>query len=711
VLNIRSELITLLEKVKYHDEKYHMNDSPEITDKEYDNLRKRIDQIRIDNPEIFTEDLLNNYNQIGAKTLEIFSKIQHTKPMLSLANAFSKDDIYDFIKKIERFIGVDKKKQSHTNNLQQDLFKTTQDNDLKLQFEIFCELKIDGLSFSARYENGLLKYVATRGDGYVGEDVTNNAKMISSFPQILKGDNIPKILEVRGEIYMSKSDFLKLNEHNNINNKKIFANPRNAAAGSLRQLDCKITQERNLKYFAYSLGDYSDDFNCENQQELYKILKEYGFNIEENARLYNNIGQIISNYNDLSNKRFNLDYDVDGIVYKINCFKLQNRLGFIARSPRWAIAHKFESEKGVTKINDIKLQVGKTGAITPVAILEPVNIGGVIVSRATLHNKDEIQKKDIRVNDIVRIQRAGDVIPQIIEILPEERKHDSVIFKYPSNCPICNSNIIQQNNDVVLRCSGGLDCSAQLLETIKHFVSKDAFDIAGLGKKQVENFFDEGLIREFADIFQLEKRNSAIQLEKKEGWGVKSVSKLFIAINNKRKIQLDRFIYSIGIRHIGQTSAKLLAGYYIKFENFYDDFIKLSKIDDAIIEESAIFRDVINIDQLGSKMIYAIIEFFKDDRSLKMIDNVAKELDIKDYNLKSNIIYKTIIFTGTLSSMTRMEAKKRAEDINFKVVSSISKNTDYVVVGENSKSKLKKAQELNLNILNEQQWLELCNSI
>ena len=703
--NIKLEVESLLEEISNHDIAYHTNDSPIISDEQYDKLRINLNLIKENHPEIFTGDILKKYNQIGAKTLSIFNKIEHLKPMLSLANAFDKIDIIDFIKKIERFLGLDKNLESISQSIKQGNLFTNID-DSKLQFDIFCELKIDGLSFSARYEKGILIYGATRGDGYKGEDVTSNIKAINNFPQILKGDNIPEIFEVRGEIFMTKNDFIKLNDDNKKENNKIFSNPRNAAAGSLRQLNSNITAKRNLKYFAYSLGEVSNDFKCNSQRELYEKLEEFGFNVEKHSRLYNNISSIINNYTELNNNRFNLEFDVDGIVYKVNSFELQNRLGFIARSPRWAVAHKFSTIKSHTIIHDIILQIGRTGAITPVAILEPVNIGGVIVTRATLHNKDEIEKKDIRIGDYVKIQRAGDVIPQIIEVDYNKRSHNNQSFKFPNYCQICGSEIIKNDNDVVLRCSGKLRCKAQLIETIKHFISKDAFDIVGLGKRQIENFFEEGIITKFDHIFKLERNNNIYQLEKKEGWGEKSAQNLFLAINNKRKIPLDRFIYSIGIRYVGLSNTKLLASYFVNFDSFYNFFIDLSSYNINEVTNNSKYKDIINIDQLGEKVINTIIEYFKDDIAIKMLDELVKELEIIDYKIKSNINQKIIIFTGTLANMSRMEAKKKAEDMNLNVANSISSKIDYVIVGENSGSKLKKAQELKLNIMNEDKWIE-----
>lgn len=707
--NIKDKIEDLVAKIAMHDEYYHTNDSPIISDAEYDKLRTQLTQYKQKYPQYFTEDIEQKSQQVGAKTLDIFNKIKHSRPMLSISNVFDESDLIDFIKKIERFLGLNNSQDSFlSHEKQQDLFQQSEVKVDKLLFTIFCEPKIDGLSFSARYENGNLVYVATRGDGYVGEDVTENVKMIENFPHFLSIKNPPKVFEVRGEIYMSKSDFVDLNKRNEENGQKIFANPRNAAAGSLRQLDPMITKARKLKYFAYSIGECSDDFICRSQNDLYNILKDYGFATQSNAVLCGKLSEILKNYEYLCDVRHQLEYDTDGIVYKINDYDLQDRLGFVARSPRWAVAHKFPSIKAKTIIKDIIIQVGRTGALTPVAILNPINIGGVIVTRATLHNQDEITRKDIRIGDTVLIQRAGDVIPQIVEVDLKYRDENSQIFQFPTQCPVCGSKLLQSNDDVVLRCSGGLDCQAQIIETLKHFVSKNAFDIAGLGKKQIENFYHEGRVKAFADIFNLKNNNNLIALKDKEGWGIKSVENLLNAIESKRKIAFDRFIYAIGIRHIGQTTAKVLAQHFISFDNFRNKLYRLAEMDHQQLLIDSDYLDLVDIDGLGEKIIKAVIEFFADNRNRKIIDDVANELEIIDFaydDIKN--FGKTIIFTGSLNTMSRSEAKVKAENIGLKVVGSISKKTDYVVVGDAAGSKLKKAQDLNLTIINEDEWLKL----
>ncbi len=693
--DISQKIKALKERIELCDIAYHANDEPIISDAQYDELRQELEKYRANFPQFFNEK-----ENVGSKALAIFSKVKHRKPMLSLANGFSREDIFEFIERTNRFLGLEKKTEERF-----DLFA-----NFTPQIELFCELKIDGLSFSARYENGKLIQAATRGDGEEGEDVTQNVKKIINFPQNLKGDQIPQVFEVRGEIYMSKSDFSDLNSRQEEQGAKIFANPRNAAAGSLRQLDPEITAKRNLKYFAYGLGDFSSDFICNSQSELNQKLQEFGFITEQHSMICNDLDEVMKFYQKLADSRYQLDYDVDGIVYKINKFSLQERLGFVARSPRWAIAHKFPAQKAKSKIEDIIIQVGRTGALAPVAILKPVNIGGVIVSRATLHNQDEIIRKDIRISDIVVIQRAGDVIPQVLEVDLAKRESDSRPFIFPQFCPVCNSKIIKNEDDVVLRCSGHLSCSAQLKETIKHFISKDAFDISGLGKKQIENFFAEGRIVNFSDIFSLEEKELSAEnpLKNKAGWGEKSIENLFKAINEKRIIALEKFIYAIGIRHVGESTAKVLAQHFISYRNFFDTMLILAQKPDLQNDQS--YLDFVAIDGIGEKMARAIIDYFCNAQNLKMLLDLEKHLQIKDCEVKkigSKYAQKTIIFTGTLEKMTRAEAKKIAEELGMKVVGSVSGKTDFVIAGSDAGSKLKTAQNLNLNILNEDQWLEM----
>jgi len=689
------EIENLKAEIARHDMAYHTMDEPLISDAEYDELRKKLEEYRQNYPQFFDQQK----EKVGGKTLDNFSKIRHAKPMLSLANGFTREDILDFIDRVNRFLGLDKKDEVI------DLF-----NAPNPKLELFCEVKIDGLSFSARFENGKLMHAATRGDGFEGEDVTQNIKVIAGFPQVLSSSNPPKIFEIRGEIYMSKKDFAELNIRQEEQGAKIFANPRNAAAGSLRQLDPTITASRKLSYFAYAVGEFSDDFICNSQLQLHKKLQEFGFKDESHSRLCSDIDDVIKLYEEISDSRYQFDYDLDGMVYKVNDFALQERLGFVARSPRWAIAHKFAAEKAKTEIENIIIQIGRTGALTPVAELSAVNIGGVVVSRATLHNQDEIARKDIRIQDIVLIQRAGDVIPQVLEVDFSKRKPDSVAFIFPKNCPVCGFEIVKNDDDVILRCNGGLSCAAQLKETLKHFVSKDAFDITGLGKKQIENFFTEGRIKSFVDIFKLEEneKNSPNPLHEKIGWGEKSIKNLFLAINQKRKISLEKFIYAIGIRHVGETTSKVLAQHFASYKKFIEVMLKLAKLESVQDQEE--YQTFVAIDGIGEKMAQAVLDYFRDERNLKMVLDLENELQIEDAIIKnsnSKFAGKSIIFTGTLEKMTRAEAKKKAEDLGMKVVGSVSSKTDFVVAGAEAGSKLKKANELGLKVLNENDWLEM----
>jgi DNA ligase (NAD+) len=688
---IQESIELLKAEIAKHDEAYHTLDAPLISDAKYDELKKKLEEYRKNFPEFFVDEK----EQVGGKTLDIFSKVKHSKPMLSLSNGFSREDIEDFIERINRFLGLEKK-----------------------DIELFCETKIDGLSFCAIYKDGILIQAATRGDGEEGEDVTENVKTIRDFPHKLNSKNpqgnLPKIFEIRGEIYMGKKDFEELNQKQEEQGGKIFANPRNAAAGSLRQLDSNITAARKLSHFAYSLGECSPDFICDSQQHLIQKLREFGFKTEPHSKLCRNLDEVLELYEKVGESRYQLDYDIDGMVYKVNDFALQNRLGFVARSPRWAIAHKFAAEKAKTEIEDIIIQIGRTGALTPVAKLKPVGIGGVIVSRATLHNQDEIARKDIRIHDVVLIQRAGDVIPQVLEVDLSKRAATSKPFHFPKNCPVCGSEIVKIEDDVVLRCSGGLSCEAQLKETLKHFVSKDAFDITGLGKKQIENFFIEGRIKNFADIFKLQEheKTGSNPLREKFGWKEKSIENLFFAINQKRKIPLEKFIYAIGIRHVGETTAKLLAQHFKTYQNFKNVLTNSAKKSLAELENDQDYQDFVALDGLGEKMAQAILDYFRDEKSLKMMIDLEPELQIEDAILKisnSKFSGKSIIFTGTLIAMTRAEAKKKAEDLGMKVVGSISAKTDFCVVGSDVGSKLKKAQELGVKILNEEEWVKFVN--
>jgi DNA ligase (NAD+) len=670
-------------EIRFHNKRYYDDNAPKISDAEYDELFKELLKLEENFPELKTSD--SPSQKVGAKPAAKFGKVTHSRPMLSLSNAFSAEDMQEFIEKAKRFLGIAEEQK----------------------VEVFSEMKIDGLSFSARYENGKLTQAATRGDGYVGENITQNLSTLKTMPKQLIG-NYPEVLEVRGEVYMTHADFEALNKHREDNQEAIFANPRNAAAGSLRQLDASITASRNLQYFVYSIGEVSSEI-ATSQSELIAALESFGFSVNNDFSLSDSLEETLKYYERIYSIRSSLDFDIDGIVHKINDFKLQERLGYVARSPRWAVAHKFPAEQARTKINDIIIQVGRTGALTPVAELEPINVGGVIVKRATLHNSDEIARKDIRVGDTVIIQRAGDVIPQVVSVDTSMRAENSAPFIFPDTCPICGNKAEAEGEDAVTRCTGGLACEAQIIEGLKHFVSRNAFDIAGLGEKQIELFYNEKLIHEPTDIFTLEERNKALvkPIQKWEGFGEKSITNLFDSINAKRNIELHRLIYGLGIRHIGQENAKLLARNYLAFDTFKNAILKIED------ENSEEYKNLMLIDGIGAKVANSIIRFFKNPRNLEIVNNLESQLQIKPVEAvqgDSVISGKTVVFTGTLTTITRSEAKAKAESLGAKVAGSVSSKTDYVIAGEDAGSKLKKARELNLNILTEQEWLNLIAS-
>ncbi len=674
----KSELEYLATEIARHDRLYYLSSDPEISDADYDYLRKRNSQIEEKFPDLVLKDSPNK--KIGAIS-DDFSKVKHIVPMLSLSNAFLKEDVLDFIERIRNFLNLPEI---------QDI-------------PMFCEPKIDGLSFSIRYEDGHLVKAATRGDGQVGEDITENIKQVVGIPLILKHKNLPKILELRGEVYMRHDDFAELNLRQEQEDGKIFANPRNAAAGSLRQLDPQITLSRKLHYFVYGLGEVDANF-ARNQSEINQKFAELGFCTNNLSRVCNNLDEIIKLYEEIYAIRPKLDYDIDGMVYKVNELGLQERLGNVTRSPRWAIAHKFPAEQGKTILENIIIQVGRTGTLTPVAELKPINIGGVVVSRATLHNQDEIKRKDIRLGDTVIIQRAGDVIPQIVAVDLSLRSKDSQEFIFPNYCPSCGSIVVREEEEAAIRCESSLSCPAQIVESLKHFVSKGAFDIDGLGEKQIEEFYQDKIISKAADIFLLEKKdknNPLTSLSNRPGFGKKSIDNLFKAIREKRQISLDRFIYALGIRFVGKTTARTLAIYYKSFSNWYNSMCSLVKAEE--------FARLMSIDGIGKKLAESLKLFFSEEHNILVINELAallNILDIEEIKNDSVIAGKIIVFTGTLTKITRNEAKARAEKLGAKVSGSVSKNTDYVVAGESAGSKLKTAKELGVKILSEEEWLE-----
>ena len=675
---INLEYKKLIKQINLYDRQYYQDNQSQISDAEYDKLRNKLNKIEVDYPDIIKQD--SPSQKVGYKVQTEFKKIKHSSAMLSLANGFTEDDIADFIARVQKFLNI-------------DYFPN-----------IVVEPKIDGISFVARFKNGKFITGITRGDGTVGEDITENLKVIKNFPLTLTKD-FPDNFELRGEIYMSKDDFKLLNQLQEENKQKIFANPRNAASGSLRQLDVAITAQRNLSYFIYSVIVDNDFVN--NQYQSLNKIEKLGFQVNPYIKNFTSLAEIIDFYNYINDERYNLPYDIDGMVYKVNDFNLQNRLGHVARSPRWAIAHKFPAEIAKTKLLDITVQVGRTGALTPVADLMPVNIGGVMVARASLHNQDEILRKDIRINDIVTIKRAGDVIPQIVAVDLNKRQHTEK-FIFPKKCPICNAKIVKLVDEAVARCSAEFTCKAQILGRLKHFASKAAFNIDGLGEKQIEFLYEKDYVKNILDIFYLEEKNnnSLIRLENFPGWGKKSVENLFVAIKERKTISLDRFIYALGIRYVGVNTAQILAKNYISIQKFLEQM--LHAIED---KENQAYHTILNIDGIGSKVVNKLLVYFSYQENILLVKELTKILIIKDYQISTIVISKisgkNIVFTGNLDNFTRLEAKSIAQRLGAKVQAAISKKTDYLVAGTASGAKLKKAIELGVVVLNEKEWQDL----
>jgi len=674
----KAELTRLALEIERHDRLYHQQDAPEISDADYDALRRRNEAIEERFPALKRGDSPSDH--VGAPVASGFSKVTHARPMLSLSNAFNDDDVRDFIESVRKFLGLDA------------------DDPV----EIVAEPKIDGLSASLRYENGALVLGATRGDGAVGENITANLKTIDEIPNQLTSD-APDILEVRGEVYMSREDFFALNERQVADGDKVFANPRNAAAGSLRQLDPSITARRPLRMFVYSAGEMSDT-TAETHWDFLQQLRDWGFPTNPMSRLCTSAEEVLETYTDIQTKRAELPYDIDGVVYKVNRLDWQRRMGVRSRAPRWATAHKFPAEQAETMLRAITIQVGRTGALTPVAELEPITVGGVVVSRATLHNEDEIQRKDIREGDAVVVQRAGDVIPQVVRVIEERRPAGSTPFAFPAVCPCeLKTPTMREEGEAVRRCTGDLACPYQQVERLKHFVSRDAFDIEGLGAKNIESFWQDKIVTKAGDIFRLRDQRDAIA--EREGWGEQSITKLLDAIEDKRIIPLDRFIYALGIRQVGQANARLLA-------KNYGSFPALRTAMQAAQDETATeFQDLINIDGIGPSVATDLVTFFQEPHNAAALEDLESELDIQDFETPdesgSVVAGKTVVFTGSLEKMTRSEAKARAESMGAKVTGSVSKKTDYVVVGADAGSKAKKAEDLGVEMLTEEAWLEL----
>jgi DNA ligase (NAD+) len=672
---------TLSAEIRKHDDAYHNQDAPIINDGEYDALRAELLTLEASFPELATKD--SPSQNVGAAPKSGFQKVKHALPMLSLGNAFNDDDIEEFFKRIGRFLSLG-------------------DNDA---LELAAEPKIDGLSCSLRYEQGKLVQAATRGDGETGEDITANVRTIIDVPHEITAP-CPDIFEVRGEIYINKDDFMALNKTQEENGDKSFANPRNAAAGSVRQLDSTITARRSLRFYAYALGETSTPI-ADTQDGIRHYLIDKGFQLPEPYAVLTDAAGVIAHYNRLIAERAALNYDIDGIVYKVNRLDWQQRLGFVARAPRWAIAHKFPAEQAITIIEAIDIQVGRTGSLTPVARLKPISVGGVVVSNATLHNEDEIARKDVRIGDHVVIQRAGDVIPQVVKALHDKRSADSQSYAFPTSCPICGAHAAREDGTVARRCTGGLTCKAQVTERLKHFVSKNGYDIDGFGEKIVQQFLEDELIKDPADIFTLEAqdKDSLTPLRNREGWGSTSAKKLFEAINAKREIALSRFIYALGIRQVGQATAKMLAANYGSYGAWG------VAMREATDPQSAAYETLINIDGIGALMAEDLIAFFKEEHNCTFLEKLTSHVTPLDYDAPqatdSPITGKVVVFTGTLEKTSRAEAKAKAESLGAKVTGSVSKKTDYLIAGADAGSKLKKAKEAGVSVLSEDEWLAL----
>ena len=677
------ELERLAGEIAHHDERYHGRDDPEISDADYDALRQRNEAIEQRFPGLVRDD--SPSRRVGARVASGFRTLRHSVPMLSLGNAFADEDVVDFLERIRRFLGL------------------KEEDDIA----VVAEPKIDGLAVSIRYENGRYVRAATRGDGSEGEDITANVATIDGVPETLKGSNIPDVIEVRGEVYLRRDDFFTLNETREAAGEARFANPRNAAAGSLRQLDVEVTRARPLKIFLYAWGEVSQ-LPAETHSGVLDAYESWGLPVNPEIAVCHGADEMLARYRAIGEARAGLPYDIDGVVYKVDRLDWQQRLGFVSRAPRWAIAHKFPAEQAQTVLKAIRIQVGRTGTLTPVAMLEPVTVGGVVVQNATLHNQEEIERKDIRVGDTVVIQRAGDVIPQVVSVVLDKRPADSTPYVFPETCPECGSSAVREINpktgkpDAARRCTGGLICPAQAVERLRHFVSRLAFDIEGLGDKQIRFFWEKELIRSPLDIFDLEK-NAGDALAEFEGWGKVSARNLFDAIDERRTIGLDRFINALGIRHVGETTARLLARRY----GSLDEVLKLEQ---AQVGEGELWEELNNIDGIGETVAEAIVEFFQEPHNQQIVAGLAERLKVQDMEKAagdSPVSGKTVVFTGSLEKMTRQEAKARAESLGAKVAGSVSVRTDIVIAAPGAGTKLKKAQELGVTVMTEEEWLEL----
>jgi DNA ligase (NAD+) len=691
------ELMRLALEIEGHDKHYYQDDAPKISDADYDALRQRVNAIEAKFSELVTSD--SPSQKVGTQPSGRFAKVRHAVPMLSLGNAFSDEDVTDFVERIRRFLKVDADETP----------------------AIVAEPKIDGLSLSLRYEDGELVHAATRGDGFEGEDVTANVRTIADIPHRLKGRNNPATSEVRGEIYMLKKDFLAFNKKQETAGEAVAANPRNFAAGSLRQKDASITASRPLKFFAYTWGEISE-LPADTQHGMLQWMDRAGFAVNPLIKLCRNVDEVLAFYRKIGEKRASLGYDIDGVVYKVDRLDWQERLGFVSRSPRWAVAHKFAAEQATTVLNGIDIQVGRTGALTPVARLAPVTVGGVVVQNATLHNEDYIKGigndgnpirdgVDIRIGDTVVVQRAGDVIPQVVSVVVDKRPRNAKPYQFPQVCPACGSHAVREEGEAVRRCTGALICPAQATERLKHFVSRNAFDIEGLGEKQVQEFFQDGLIMSPVDIFTLQKRDARAtdKLMQREGYGETSVRNLFGAIDARRTIDLHRLIYALGIRHVGEGNAKLLARHYGTIDAFREAMLAAAGGGTGEGNTTEAYQDLNDIGGVGEIVADAVVEFFAEPRNVKALGELLREIEVRPAEQprkSSPVSGKTVVFTGSLTKFTRDEAKAVAERLGAKVAGSVSKKTDYVVAGDDAGSKLTKARELGVAVLTEDEWLD-----
>ncbi len=677
---VKKRLAWLGREIKAADALYYQDDNPALSDAEYDALRAELRTLEAAHPHLIRKD--SPSKTVGATPSGKFGKIKHSVPMLSLDNAFTDEDVSDFVARVGRFLNTDE------------------------TIAFTAEPKIDGLSAALRYEGGQLVSGATRGDGQVGEDVTANLSTLDDIPKTLAGTGWPDVLEVRGEVYIDHADFDTMNAAQVVAGKAEYKNPRNAAAGSLRQIDPSVTATRPLKFFAYTWGALSAPI-APTQMEAVARFSDWGFSVNPLMRRHTSPESLIAQYHEILEARSGLGYDIDGVVYKVDALDLQDRLGFVSRAPRWAIAHKFPAEKAITTVEAIDIQVGRTGSLTPVARLTPITVGGVVVSNATLHNADEIARLGVKPGDTVEIQRAGDVIPQILRVT---KPGEGEAFAFPTTCPVCDAPVAADvdektgRQEVVRRCTNGLSCPAQAVQSLIHFVSRQGLDIDGLGEKQIELFYAEGAIRSPADIFTLRARNSELKIETREGFGETSATKLFDAIDARREVPFERLLRALGIRYIGQGNARLISRYFVSWSKFWDALPALQK------PESDTVAGLLNVDGLGQTAVSALAQFFAAPGNTQLVSDLANEITIEDAELPTSdspVSGKTVVFTGKLERFSRDEAKARAQSLGAKVSGSVSSKTDYLVAGPGAGNKLKKAEAAGVKVLTEDEWLAL----